>query len=299
MYDDFECVNLRWPLAFAVISRRGYQDVSLAYHLCKTAELALCLFNNDFVDLDVLSRRAGVEKGTLIKVLALSAGLHDIGKASRHYMKSIYCEQEDFCKLTFPYHEFLSALILYASSWPRLSTVDREVGCIFRTSAKVVSRHHSSMTARHPSDYANRRLIEGVAKAARALNGSDVRKVLEQLKHTCGMQVVSDELNTIRSMIENVISYFKSTSESNLENNIKSMIRAIAMLNLNPGDACDGMNELVVVRTITGFLIVADNIVANRERRNVEDSPIPAYIESWNRELNHRLENCKTVLESL
>ncbi|MEM1847030.1 MAG: CRISPR-associated endonuclease Cas3'' [Acidilobaceae archaeon] len=283
--------NLEWPLAYAEGSPEDHQVVSLSDHLSNTAKMAFCLFDND---LEVLSKRARVDKKTLTKTLVLSAGLHDIGKASRYYLEKWFENR----RLTFPYHEFLSALILYElyQRYVDESKRERELACLFRTSAKIVSRHHSSMLNRHPSNHADMNLINGVRDATQKITSSDVMKALEQLlcnmQLLCNIWIVKDELDIIMTRVEDVISQLNK-----MENNdIKSIVMTIADLRSDPGDVCGNMNELVVVRTITGFLIIADNIVASYERRSTDDSPMPAYIGSWIRELERRLECCSRLL---
>ncbi|MEM2224386.1 MAG: CRISPR-associated endonuclease Cas3'' [Acidilobaceae archaeon] len=277
--------DLEWPLAYAEVTSEGRRlIISLGDHLSNTTELALCMFNND---LRVLSKRASVGEDMLTKILALSTGLHDIGKASRYYCK----RQDASGKLTFPYHEFLSALFLYILSWLSLGVSDSRLACIFRTSAKIVSRHHSSMPKRHPSNYTDENLIRIVRDAVQEVEGSDIMRALQPLSHNTQIR---SELKIINSKINDIIPRLKNMRASE----IGSVIENIAKLSSNPRDMCDAMNELVVVRAITGFLIIADNIVASRERRGTSDSPIPAYIGSWNRELERRLRGCNWVFES-
>ncbi len=268
-------MSVKWPLS--------YVNIDLADHLIKTTLIARCLFDND---IRVVARRANIDRDTLDKILTVSALLHDIGKASRYYLDKWKKEG----KLAFPYHEIISALFLFQASHEALNQPTKS--CTFMTAAQIVSRHHVAMKGRHPKDYSLKdKRIEDLAEIAEKLDASDIAELLDKLSSQPTMKTINEELEFLKHNLQRIL--------SNLKHNIPQKISSLTELKKeNHSYICGNMNQLIVVRVCTGFLIIADNIVANHERRNTEDYPTKAYIESWKKELKN-INNCEDTLYSL
>lgn len=258
-----------WPLA--------YHNVRLADHLNCVAKLAIHLFERE---LRVLERRVG--KGNLRDILYLAAVTHDIGKASRYYI-------EEFSRggrLTFPYHEVVGALIIKATSWKLLKVNREEVEDLARVldiTAKIVSRHHAAMTGRHPRDLTYPPLRESTIGRVRGMLKSirvdEMRALIEELINGApgGLPMAVRALEELRDRLEDVMREIMGS-----EGVIWSDLSELAKLNLD-------RKEHVIIPSLTGMLMVADNLVANVERRESSDGMTPLYTMFWERELSKRL----------
>ncbi|MFN3805378.1 MAG: CRISPR-associated endonuclease Cas3'' [Pyrobaculum sp.] len=252
-----------WPLAA--------ERVNLQSHLSKVAELSICLFEGE---LDILARKTGW--GDVRTAMWLSGYFHDVGKASRYYKE----RWEEGGRLSFPYHEYLSAIMLMELS----NTDDDRLMCIYKTSAKVVARHHTAMAGRHPSMLYGQ-LAEVIKKALEGLEVEDVAKVLQGVGH------VGNMAQDIRQRMGDVIREAKGMEVGE----ITGIVEDLAILNERV-EVCGGLNELLTVRTLTGLLIIADNLAAGVEGRNPEDQPVPLYTRYWARELRPRLKRCVEIV---
>ncbi|MDM7275197.1 MAG: CRISPR-associated endonuclease Cas3'' [Thermoprotei archaeon] len=267
-------MSVEWPLA--------YVNVDLADHLVKTTLLARCLFDND---IKAAARRANIDREVLDKILTISALLHDLGKASRYYLDRWRTKGE----LTFPYHEIISALFLFQAS--REARNEPMKACTFMTAAKIVSRHHVAMRGRHPRDYSvGDKRMKDLSRIVDGLDANDVISVLDKLLSQPATKIVDQELKFLKSNAQQLL--------HNLKLNMPQKISSLADLRKNPGYACGNMNELIVVRVCTGFLIVADNIVASYEGRDAEDYPTRVHVENWKKELKN-INNCRINYDTI
>lgn len=279
-----------WPLA--------YEGVLLEEHLARTARLALVLFEED---LGVLEKRAGhlleLEPEDLKNALLLSALLHDVGKASRYYLEA-YCMKEGKCR--FVMHEIVSAgIALNAARRARDTKTVRMLSIV----AKTVARHHAAMECRHPRDLLERLgrrectdRLRILRDAITRLDASDIRaaveKPLRELEHL--EHAVSIEL------LEDAVGYLKSQANGGAGIQfVSSLVRELAMK--PPGR--DGEAESALVASLSGMLMVADNLVAGFCEKRSGDAP--AYSEHWRWELWRRIkrdesgvnEFCQSLLE--
>lgn len=283
----------KWPLAYKDVNK----DVPLEEHLARTARLALVLFEED---LGVLGKRVGrlleLEPEDLKNALLLSALLHDVGKASRYYLEA-YCEERG-CK--FVAHEIVSAVIVLNAA---RRAGDSKAVRLLSIVAKTVARHHAAMECRHPRDLLERfgqrectdrlRILrDAIAK----LDANDIRAAVEKPLREFGHleHVVSIEL------LEDAVGYIKSqaSGEAGIQF-VSSLARELALK--PPGR--DGEAESALVASLSGMLMVADNLVAGFCEKRSGDAP--AYSEHWRWELWRRIERgesgvrefCQSLLE--
>lgn len=255
----------KWPLA--------YYNVRLGDHLNCVAWLAVNLFNKE---LEVLERR--VSESNLRDLLYLAGVTHDIGKASRFYEEKF----NETKRLTFPYHEIVGALILHATSW-KISW-DRG-GRVLSIAAKIVSRHHAAMTGRHPRDLVQSKstyMVDHVLNVLREIRVDDMSTLVDELlsRTPRSLSIARIALEELKNKLESVV---KEITSGRSRNVVQRDIESLATL--DSGES----KEYILVASLTGMLMVADNLVANLERRKSSDGMTPLYIMSWSRELSGRL----------
>ncbi|MGC8987942.1 HD domain-containing protein, partial [Infirmifilum sp.] len=143
-----DCPNLvenNWPLAYADCGQQII--VPLENHLRDVAETIVCLFRDR---LEVLKSALGNKLPEALDPLELAycAGvLHDLGKASWHYLKEFKKNYRWRGKkeLTFPFHEHVVGVVL---EWLAQQESEEPLKAYYDLLAKVVSRHHAAQPGR-------------------------------------------------------------------------------------------------------------------------------------------------------
>jgi len=259
-----------WPLAYA----DGNVSEPLLDHLIRTACLARCLFEDRALVLLRRWRRAW-DPGYTLWLLGF---LHDIGKASDGYRSS------STGKLSFPLHEYVSALIVYRCG-DVMSEQEVDLGDLMKVLAKSIARHHVAMMDRDPITIIESSLI------------TSGRKCFEKISD----YISKVDESTLRSLL---VEGLRDIPYSTLIT--ESVLKALEKLKKSgqsfPQQALQKLKvekDSWVVGGLTGFLVLADNVAANAFRRVSDDGFTPLYISIWMRELRDRLDRCSTCLTCL
>jgi len=256
-----------WPLAYADKN----SSEPLLDHLVRTACLACCLFGYRAKVLLLRWRR----RWDPDQALWMLGFFHDIGKASNTYRSTGFSGG----KLSFPLHEYISALLVYRCGDIVLKH-DEGLGDLIKVLAKSIARHHAAMVDRDPTTVMNsmRPLENRVREVLRGLEESMLRSLLEEgLKRS----PYSDLVAVIEPAMLEALEDLKEQS---------SLHQALLKLRASSED-------LWIITGLTGFLVLADNIVANASRRSSVDGFTPLYILTWKRELKEGLQRCSTCLQ--
>ena len=250
-----------WPLAYV---GDGIEE-PLPDHLLRTACLTSCLFKGNA---EVLLKRWG-RKWDSEQILWLLGFLHDIGKISNAYREG--CRSG---RVSFSLHEYVSSLIVYKSGDILLER-DVDLGDQLKVLANAIVRHHSAMIDRDPVSILRSSILGKVASSISKVLGSIEEGVLES--------ILVEGLKEVRH-------------ESLLRNSMLQALRELKQLpHTRLGQLMSNFRvkgELWLVSGLTGFLVVADNIVANSARRIGDDGFTPIYISLWIRELKDKLSRC-------
>jgi len=149
--------------------------------------------------------------------------------------------------------------------------VSPEDSKLLKTVAKVVSRHHSAMHGRHPLDF-NKRL-ESDERTSTYL-----KKVLEYVDRDAIMDVLKENstyLGRFRKYIEEAL-------KSDLTGRMQDFLSYLIV----------EKDNMPLVASLTGFLIVSDCLVANSEGRESDDRHSPLYVKRWEEELGKSFIDC-------
>ncbi|MCX8196630.1 MAG: CRISPR-associated endonuclease Cas3'' [Acidilobaceae archaeon] len=285
-----------WPVAYD----DGRVRVPLADHLTTVALCAMELFPHE---LSVLERRLSFPAG---RALLLAAALHDLGKASRKYDR-----RGSSGKISFMYHELASAYILYRSAVQE----SQEERRVFWIAAKVISRHHAAMDDRHPVDIRDMigslpDVIDKVSNTIGCLRPGEAENVVSEVmdklqKRSSQLAYLRNEigsalqdLKVVRGQLSRIIKPFIMREEmcyqdagkhgkeelrrdSRLHRDVWQFIDNLARVR----DRANGRNYYPIIASLSGALIVADNLVAHYERRTSDDEASENYMRHWQHEL--------------
>jgi CRISPR-associated endonuclease Cas3-HD len=311
MSNCIEVIKREWPLAYAKCSKGSIDTrVKLLDHNVLTGMLIQ----------QVLKDRIKVLERSVLNVLPLQefsqldmieigyiVGLiHDLGKASPYYLERNFSRyNEDKFELSFLGHEHVIALIL---SQLAINEVDIKFKLIYDLLAKIISRHHSAMPTRHPltlwssptSGVAVERryvgkgleIIRGeIGKAVLDMyNASVVNYIINDLSKLCGTEVCKKIVNDLTEELMN------QHIRNNFERIIGDLARRLTSFKVLGLGKVDKISEEKIelmiyklVSTLSGFLIVADNLAAQLEGRSSDDKSSKLYVEYWMRELKDKL----------
>lgn len=217
-----------------------------------------------------MSKRVNRSERELMDILVAAALLHDIGK-SFTMKKTIRAGYE---KLTFPFHEHVSAAIVLAVAYyGELGVKDKKD---LYDVARIVARHHAAMEGRHPHDLhkkGSNSLSEAFVNAMSKLD----EKTLRCLSYSLTKSPYSNDLLKI-------INDHLSDALRGLKNSRAQLIDIVKPLRIEDEEE----RRKALVYSLSGMLIVADGVVASYcENRGSES--VPAYVEHWRHELGDRM----------
>ena len=309
MMGCIEVIKSKWPLAYAKCSKGSIDTyVKLLDHSELTARIIQYVFND----------RIEVLKKSILRVLPLQelkeldmvevsyiAGLiHDLGKASSYYLEKNIKEYDEVkFELSFLGHEHLISLIL---SRIAIDEVDTKFKLIYDLLAKIISRHHSAMVLRHPLTLwgnTSSNLITDIRYSKKGLEliRNEVKKAVLGMFNTSIINYVINDLSKLcRSNIcVKIINDFIRELEDHEVRDSFSKVLSDLTRRLTSFEVIGGVSkslrdraELMIyklVSTLSGFLIIADNLAAQFECRDSDDRSSKLYVEYWLKELKDRL----------
>jgi CRISPR-associated endonuclease Cas3-HD len=275
---------LQTPLAYLEVKNGELSHEPLLDHLAQTSTEIEVLFSNRLRVLEERTRDAfNWERGELLEFARVIGLLHDIGKASRKYVEEFHektskkysekfqrkpCTEES--KLTFPQHEIVAGILIYHLS---SNIEDSNARRRARLAARVIARHHAAMESRHPAKVRDRCKKESL-KFLRFL-----REVLEKIDYSVIEQVRAvcrgHELCEILSK--------KPESRVVREGNFcTDFVTELARISDTP-ESTGRVHDFILLNALTGMLVVADNLVAYRNRgsKSTTDGSTPLYVKHW------------------
>jgi len=269
---------LQTPLAYLEVSDDKPDYEPLLDHLAQTSTEIEVLFSNRLRVLEERTRNTfNWERGELLEFAKAIGLLHDIGKASRKYIEEFhektskkYSEkfQKNLAlqeqKLTFPQHEIVAGILIYHLS---SNIEDSNARRRARLAARVIARHHAAMESRHPAKVRDRCKKEFLREVLEKINYS----VIEQVRTVCR----GHELCEILSR--------KPESRVVREGNFcTDFVTELARISDTP-ESTGRVHDFILLNALTGMLVVADNLVAYRNRRSksTTDGSTPLYVKHW------------------
>ncbi|MCS7106507.1 MAG: CRISPR-associated endonuclease Cas3'' [Acidilobaceae archaeon] len=305
-----------WPVAFYSSKVR----VPLSKHLAAVTLCAAELFSHE---LPLLKERLSslFEEGregekqeerlphSIGRTLLLAAALHDLAKASPRYYYAFL--KKGSGKISFMYHELASAYIVYRSAVHE----SREMRRIFWTAAKVIARHHAAMEGRHPQDIGKVRggeslsdVRERVSSILQGLWQPEAQKVVDKVIEEVRSKLeesssrftgyVANEMRAARDMLDHVrdqipripriVKSFRKSKGSDLFDILRRDVEQVINILAKVYDEDNKKNYYPIIAPLSGALIIADNLVADYERRTSDDKASPIYMRHWQKELMRR-----------
>lgn len=199
---------------------------------------------------------------------AYTVGLyHDLGKSSKYYVGACDCE-ENRCYSTYRLHEMVSAIlvirVLEAPFYKYEDAYERRAKLL----AMVVARHHAAMHTRHPRRIKEERERELIFNAINMIDAEVINNILRDGR--CSKYWFCRET---RELVKRSIEEKTKVDVPKALENLGNFERHSYI-------------DYILISSLTGLLIVADNIVARRERSDENDPYKRPYIEYWIRELD-------------
>lgn len=257
---------LQTPLAYLEVSNGKPYYEPLLDHLAQTSIEIEALFSNRLRVLENKTRNTfNWSSGELLELARVIGLLHDIGKASRKYIEEFQRKLTmQKSKLTFQQHEIVAGILVYHLS---SNVEDFNARRKARLAARVIARHHAAMEGRHPvkvSGYCKNEFLR------EALKGIDY-SVIEQVKAMCRGHELCEIIS--KKPDSNII------EGANLCNDF---VKDLARTSDVP-EVTARVHDFILLNALTGMLIVADNLVAyrNRRSRSATDDSTPLYIKHW------------------
>jgi CRISPR-associated endonuclease Cas3-HD len=269
---------LQTPLAYLEVKDGKPYYEPLLDHLAQTSIEIEVLFSNRLRVLEEKTRNTfNWERGELLEFAKAIGLLHDIGKASRKYIEEFHgktskkysekfqrkpCSEES--KLTFPQHEIVAGILIYHLS---SNIEDSNARRRARLAARVIARHHAAMESRHPAKVRDRCKKEFLREVLEKIDYS----VIEQARAMCR----GHELCEILSK--------KPESRIVREGDLcTDFVKELARTSDIP-ESTGRVHDFILLNALTGMLVVADNLVAyrNRRSRSTTDGSTPLYVKHW------------------
>lgn len=288
-----EEIRRKWPLAYAKCNGILLKAIPLREHLELTASLSTCLFRERFRVLrsilsgELIKLRDIIDLEELVYTIGL---LHDLGKASTRYYE-VFAKHvkssRSTIELRFYGHEHItSCLIEMAILFER---EDEMFIAACDLLSKVISRHHSAMEERHPLSFSPRfnftEIVSGMC------NSSVISFIERELLTTCNKKsynLCTRVLRALTRYIEN-----KWLCEQTTWFKCKRGIQGFSISGLSTSLSERSLRDVYrLVSTLTGMLIIADNLVADYEERSSDEGSSRLYVVHWKRELSNYLEKC-------
>ena len=271
---------LQTPLAYLEVKDGKPDCEPLLDHLAQTSTEIEVLFSNRLRVLEEKTRDTfNWERGELLEFAKAIGLLHDIGKASRKYVEEFHEKDskkysEKFHqkklalqepKLTFSQHEIVAGILIYHLS---SNIEDSDARTRARLAARVIARHHAAMESRHPAKVRDRCKKEFLREVLEKIDYS----VIEQVRAACR----GHELCEILSR--------KPESRVVREGNFcTDFVTELARTSEIP-ESTGRIHDFILLNALTGMLVVADNLVAYRNRRrskSTTDGSTPLYVKHW------------------
>ncbi len=252
------------PYAYYRVERGRIFCEGLLEHSLATARLALMVFG------ERLNKTFGTRSVDLLKI---SAYLHDVGKASDHYYRTL---KKDVDTMSFRLHHFVSSLVLYLSHIMGKSD-DRTL----QLASYIALRHHqamkSTLEARQPQFYSeSSRPQSEIALVVRGLNEDWIQRLL-----CVGVEkgFISKEYS---ELILRTVKELKRLS--NREINVLST-------NLASSSEID-INDRKLIVSVAGAIMVADNVISALNRGGES-----TLVRMWIREMPYLEEVARYCIE--
>ena len=268
MYDDLMRKiqeKLEGVPAYLEVKNGEVYDEKLIDHLMDTSEKMASLFSDRLTVIEHRTKGSyRWDNGELIEFAKAVGLLHDIGKASKHYHKEFIKKKSE--SLTFYNHELISAFLILKSIEDEEDSSIRKRGKLM---ARIVARHHSAMENRHPLRAKCNR--EVVKSAMNLMNESFINQVLKKCEEYEQCSALSKK------------GFPKLQENEDLCRDRMGDLKIVTDANALEERA----DDFILVNSLTGMLIVADNLVAIEKRRSgsTTDWSTPLYIRHWQMEL--------------
>jgi CRISPR-associated endonuclease Cas3-HD len=270
---------LQTPLAYLEVKDDKLDCEPLLDHLAQTSIEIEVLFGDRLRVLEEKTRGTfNWGRGELLEFAKAIGLLHDIGKASRKYVEEFHgkisrkygekfqrkpCAEE--LKLTFPQHEIVASILIYHLS---SNIEDSNARRRARLAARVIARHHAAMESRHPAKVRDRCKKEFLREVLEKIDYS----VIEQARAMCR----GHELCEILSR--------KPESRVVREGNFCTDFVTELARTSDMREPAGRVHDFILLNALTGMLVVADNLVAYRNRkrsRSTTDGSTPLYVKHW------------------
>jgi CRISPR-associated endonuclease Cas3-HD len=268
MYDDLMRKiqeKLEGVPAYLEVKNGEVYDEKLIDHLMDTSEKMASIFSDRLTVIEHRTRESyRWNNGELIEFAKAVGLLHDIGKASKHYHKEFIKKKSE--SLTFYNHELISAFLILKSIEDEEDSSIRKRGKLM---ARIVARHHSAMENRHPLRAKCNR--EVVKSAMNLMNESFINQVLKKCEEYELCSALSKK------------GFPKLQENEDLCRDRMGDLKIVTDANALEERA----DDFILVNSLTGMLMVADNLVAIEKRRSgsTTDLSTPLYIRHWQMEL--------------
>ncbi|MCC5990337.1 MAG: CRISPR-associated endonuclease Cas3'' [Thermosphaera sp.] len=269
---------LQTPLAYLEVKDDKPYYEPLLDHLAQTSIEIEVLFSNRLRVLEEKTRDAfNWERGELLEFAKAIGLLHDIGKASRKYVEEFHektskkysekfqrkpCAEKS--KLTFPQHEIVAGILIYHLSRDVEDFYTRRRAGL---AARVIARHHAAMESRHPAKVRDRCKKEFLREVLEKIDYS----VIEQVRAVCRGHELCE-----------ILSKKPESRVVREENLCTNFVEELARTSDAPKSA-DRVHDFILLNALTGMLVVADNLVAYRNRgsKSTTDGSTPLYVKHW------------------
>jgi len=292
-------IKNKWPLAYAKCDGKLLKSVPLRDHLVSTASLSTCLYKSRF---KTFTNNLRGELGKFVKnvdfedLIYTIGVLHDLGKASMYYYEVFAKRWKDHGfveELTFPYHEHVVSAILEIIAYREVEDEIFKAECDLM--AKVISRHHSAMEKRHPlrliQPLSSPRISEIVFGLCDENLISFIEKDLLSICETRSNDLCSHTLKELITLIRRTINGEIRVDDA--QTIYKRSIQSFSISGLGASlDVSVLRDAYKLVSTLTGLLIIADNLVAEHEGRSSDEETSRLYVDHWKRELGDYISEC-------
>ncbi len=235
----------------------------LLEHSLATARLALMVFG------ERLNKTFGTRSVDLLKI---SAYLHDVGKASDYYYRT---SKKDVDTMSFRLHHLVSSLVLYLSY-----IMGKSDNRTLQLASYIALRHHqamkSTLEAQQPQFYSEgSRVQREIALVVRGLNEDWIQRLL-----SVGVEreFISKEYSELM---------LRAVEELKRRSN-----REINVLSTNLASSKVDINDMKLIASVAGAIIVADNVISALNRGGES-----TLVKMWIREIPYLEEVARYCIE--